>query len=56
MPPCRHVGGSKVASKPRPIVARFQIWKEKEKVIKTARKLGPECVQFFLDFAKATLE
>ena len=55
-PPYRHVGGSKVASKPRPIVARFQIWKEKEKLIKAARKTRPERVQFFEDFAKATLE
>ena len=55
-PPYRHVGGSKVASKPRPIVARFQIWKEKEKVIRAARKSKPDRVQFFEDFAKATLE
>ena len=52
-PPYRHVGGSKVASKPRPIVARFQIWKEKEKVIRAARKSEPDRVQFFEDFAKA---
>ena len=43
-PPYRHVGRSKVASKPRPIVARFWIWKEKEKVIKAARKSKPDCV------------
>ena len=55
-PPYRHVGGSKVASKPRPIVPRFQIWKEKEKVIRAARKSKPDHVQFFEDFAKATLE
>ena len=55
-PPYRHVGGSKVASKPWSIVARFQIWKEKEKVIRAARKSKPDRVQFFEDFAKTTLE
>ena len=47
-PPYGHVGRSKVA--------RFQIWKEKEKVIRAARKSEPDCVQFFEGFAKATLE
>ena len=50
------LGGSKVASKPRPIVAHFQIWKKKKKVIKAARKSKPDPVQFFEDFAEATLE
>ena len=33
-PPFRHAGGRKVESQPRPIVLRFQLWKEKERVIK----------------------
>ena len=55
-PPFRHVGGRKVESQPRPIVVRFQLWKEKERVIKAARQIRPEGIKFFEDFSKRTLE
>ena len=29
-PPFRHIGGAKVKSKPRPIIVKFQNWKDKE--------------------------
>ena len=46
--------GSKV--KPRPIVARFQFWKQKDHVIRAARKSKPKNIKFYEDFAKATLD
>ena len=35
-PPFRHIGGVKVRSKPRPIIVKFQNWKDGEMVVKTA--------------------
>ena len=55
-PPFRHVGGRKVESQPRPTVVRFQLWKEKERVIQAARQIRPEGIKFFEDFSKRTLE
>ena len=52
-PSDRH-DGSKV--KPRPIVARFQFWKQKDHVIRAARKSKPKNIKFYEDFAKATLD
>ena len=45
----RHDGSK---NRPRPIIAKFTYWKQKEKVLRTARKLKPEGVQFYPDFAK----
>ena len=42
--------------KPRPIVARFQFWKQKDHVIRAARKSKPKNIKFYEDFAKATLD
>ena len=39
----------------RPIVAKFQSWKQKEAVIKEARKLKPQDVKFVEDFSQKTL-
>ena len=44
--------GSKV--KPRPIVARFQFWKQKDHVIRAARKSKPKNITFYGEFAKVT--
>ena len=40
----------------RPIVARFRFWKEKENVIREARRKRPNGVQFLNDFARRTLD
>ena len=37
-PPFRHIGGAKVRSKPRPIIVKFQNWKHREMVVKTAQQ------------------
>ena len=44
------------SNQPRPIVAKFCKWKDKEAILKKARTLKPEGVKFFPDFAKRTLE
>ena len=41
-PPCRHIDGVKVPSKPRPTVVRFLSWKEKERVVRAARRVKPD--------------
>ena len=46
--------GSK--NRPRPIIAKFTYWKQKEKALRAARELKPEGVQFYADFAKRTLQ
>ena len=43
-------------SQHRPIVARFRFWKEKENVIREARRKRPKGVQFLNDFARRTLD
>ena len=43
-------------NRPRPIIAKFTYWKQKEKVLHAARELKPEGVQFYPDFAKRTLQ
>ena len=48
--------GTKVKAVPRPIVAKLTSWKQKEKVVCTARKLKPEKVKVLNDFCKRTLE
>ena len=54
--PFRHIDGAKVPSKPRPIVVRFLSWKEKERVVRAARRIKPDGLDFFEDFSKKTLE
>ncbi len=46
----------KYANQPRPIVAKFCKWKDKESILRKARSLKPEGVKFFPDYAKRTLE
>ena len=41
---------------PRPIVAKIQSWKTKERIIREARIKRPKGVQFLNDFSKRTLE
>ena len=50
--------GSKVKDEPqpRPIVARFESWKQKEKVIKAARAIKPTNIMFLDDYSQRTLE
>ena len=55
-PPFRHIDGAKVPSKPRPTVVRFLSWKEKERVVRAARRIKPDGLKFFEDFSKKTLE
>ncbi len=40
---------------PRPIVAKFQSWKQKEMVLKKAREVKPQNIKFVADFSKLTL-
>eukprot|EP00795_Rhopilema_esculentum_P011045 gene11045-19896_t len=44
------------ANQPRPIVAKFCKWKDKESILRKARTLKPIGVKFFPDYAKRTLE
>ena len=44
------------ANQPRPIVAKFCKWKDKESILRKARSLKPEGVKFFPDYTKRTLE
>ena len=48
--------GSKITSKPRPIVAQFAFWKQKDQVVQAARESKPKDVQFLEDYSKKTLE
>ena len=48
--------GSRVKAHPRPIVAKFKDWKQKEKVTSAAKKLRPDGVKFLDDFSKRTLD
>ncbi len=40
---------------PRPVVAKFQSWKQKEMVLKKAREVKPQNISFVADFSKLTL-
>ena len=55
-PKFRHIEGAKVENKPRPIVVRFQSWKDKEMALRAARRIRPEGMKFFEDFSKRTLD
>eukprot|EP00112_Aurelia_sp_Birch-Aquarium-sp1_P002018 Seg1220.2 transcript_id=Seg1220.2/GoldUCD/mRNA.D3Y31 product="LINE-1 type transposase domain-containing protein 1" protein_id=Seg1220.2/GoldUCD/D3Y31 len=48
--------GSRVKAWPRPIVAKFQSWKQKESVLKEARAKKPDGIKFFPDLSQRTLE
>lgn len=48
--------GSKVKAHPRPIVAKFKSWKQREKIIKAAKSIRPANVKFLEDFSKRTLD
>ena len=55
--PFHHLAdGTKVKSRPRPIVAKFLSWKDKERVLRSARSIKPDGVQFLEDFSKRTLD
>eukprot|EP00112_Aurelia_sp_Birch-Aquarium-sp1_P013670 Seg2911.2 transcript_id=Seg2911.2/GoldUCD/mRNA.D3Y31 product="hypothetical protein" protein_id=Seg2911.2/GoldUCD/D3Y31 len=49
-------GGSRVKTNPRSIVAKFEVWKHKEKVTNAAEKIRPDGVKFLDDFSKRTLD
>ena len=49
-PEFRHADGSQIKSDPRPIIVRFQLWKEKEKIVKAARQIRPKGLKFFEEF------
>ena len=52
----RTTGSHANQSQHRPIVARFRFWKEKENVIREARRKRPKGVQFLIDFARRTTD
>ena len=52
----RPTGSHANQSQHRPIVPRFRFWKEKENVIREARRKRPKGVQFLNDFARRTLD
>ena len=55
--PFHHLAdGSKVKSRPRPIVAKFLSWKDKDRVLRSARSIKPDGIQFLEDFSKRTLD
>ena len=55
--PIRHLpDGTTVKVRPRPIIAKFLSWKDKEKIVKAARKIKPKQVQFLEDFSQRTLD
>ena len=48
--------GTKVKSRPRSIVAKCLSWKDKDQVLRSARSIKPDGVQFLEDFSKRTLD
>ena len=48
--------GTKVKSDPTPIVAKFTSWKQKEAILKVARKIKPKGVKLYQDLSSRTLE
>ena len=40
---------------PRPIIAKFQSWKQREMVLKKAREVKPQNIKFLADFSQLTL-
>ena len=55
--PFHHLAdGTKVKNQPRPIVAKFLSRKDKDRVLRLARLIKPDGVQFLEDFSKRTLD
>ena len=55
--PFHHLAdGTKVRSRPRPIVAKFLSWKDKDRVLRSARSIKSDGIQFLKDFSKRTLD
>ena len=48
--------GTKVKSDPRPIVAKFTSLKQKEAILKVARKIKPKGVKLYQDLSSRTLQ
>ena len=48
--------GTKTKSLPRPIIATFSSWKQKEAILATARKVKPKQIKFFQDLSSKTLK
>ena len=48
--------GRRVKNPPRPIVAKFSTWKQKEAILRAARRIKPKDVQFYQDLSARTLE
>ena len=48
--------GGRVKNPPRPIVAKFSTWKQKEAILRAARRIKPRDVQFYQDLSARTLE
>ena len=48
--------GGRVKNPPRPIVAKFSNWKQKEAILRAARRINPKDVQFYQDLSARTLE
>ena len=55
--PFHHLAdGTMVKSRPRPIVANFLSWKDKDRVLRSAKSIKPDGTQFLEDFSKKTLD
>ena len=55
--PFHHLAnGTKVKSRPRPIVANFLSWKNKDRVLRSARSIKPDGTQFLENFSKRTID
>lgn len=50
--PRKHDDGTE---EPRPIIAKFQSWKQREMVLKKAREIKPQNIKFLADFSQLTL-
>ena len=48
--------GGRVKNPPRPIVAKFSSWKQKEAILRAARRIKPKDVQLYQDLSARTLE
>ena len=51
-----HCVGKPQDGRPRPVVARFCSWKQKEAILAVARKKKPKNVSFFQDLSSRTLQ
>ena len=51
-----HRVGKPKDDRPRPVVARFCSWKQKEAILATAREKKPKSIRFFQDLCSRTLQ